>query len=86
MHVYRTALATRLSCHRAEFALLLAIYTRDEGGVIAFHGVEKWSSLQAYIVAHPELADQPAEHADLVGWPDSSLVWLGNTGIAVRWL
>lgn len=61
----------------------LAIYTRDTAGLIEFHGVQYWSS-PAQLLEHYFRDDEPAEQAEMLGWPDTRVTWHGSLGYAMR--
>jgi hypothetical protein len=61
----------------------LAIYTKDDGGIITFRGVEELDSPHQLIQdCHQD--DCEAEPTEMVGWPDAEVIWHGNTGYAIR--
>jgi hypothetical protein len=57
---------------------MIAIYTRDDAGLITYLGQQDWGS-RAQIIEHYYLTETP-EHERLLGWHHPSVSWHGNTG------
>lgn len=61
----------------------ISIYIRQESGTIEYRGVETWDSLDQFLSANWWLLDEKPVCSEMMGWPDASVWWYGNTGIAV---
>jgi hypothetical protein len=59
----------------------LIIYTRDQAGLITYHGATGWDNLQQ-LLEHYNLAEAAPEEECLVGWPHGAVTWYGHFGVA----
>lgn len=59
----------------------ITFYSRDDAGLLTRHVSSGWDS-EADFAEHFGLGDFEAERETLVGWPDASVEWHGNIGIA----
>ena len=53
---------------------MISIYTRDDQGLITYHGPKGWSSEGAFLLHH-ELDDVEPEYERLQGWPHTQVRW-----------
>lgn len=58
----------------------IAIYSRDDQGLVTYVGSHWWPSLQDLLVYYFREDDQP-EHDILVGWPHKYVTWYRGLGI-----
>lgn len=61
----------------------LAIYSRDESGLIRYLGVQHWESASQMLKFYGR-DDKTSEQESLVGWPDSAVTWHGDLGYAIQ--
>jgi hypothetical protein len=58
----------------------IVVYTKSERGVLSRNVVNGFDSVDDFR-AYYDLAGE-GDPEKLVGWPESKVVWYGNTGIA----
>lgn len=56
----------------------IAIYSRDEQGLITYQGEQAWDSRQQVIEYY--FLDAKGETEQVLGWPHNAITWHGNTG------
>ena len=58
----------------------IAIYTKDDQGLLAYHGEQQWDSLDQ-LLRHYSRDDETPQSEALSGWPHARVVWYGDLGI-----
>lgn len=56
----------------------IAIYTRDESGLITYRGEQGWDSREQVIEYY--CLSETAESEAMMGWPHASVSWHGSLG------
>ena len=57
----------------------IAIYSKDDAGIITYIGVKDWTSRQQ-VLDHYMRADETPHTETARGWPHPSITWHGNIG------
>lgn len=60
----------------------LAIYTRDEGGIVEGPRYQQWESKQQALEYYIR-DDEPLETEHVMGWPHKAIEWHGSIGFGV---
>lgn len=61
----------------------IAIYTRDESGLVGFKGTEDWNGVRQALEYYCR-DDETPETVKMMGWPHDSVTWYGDLGIGVE--
>lgn len=74
----------------AKECLVLAVYTRDDMGLIQFRGLEEWHSVEQFERRVSCIGKCEVRTEQMLGWPDDEVHWFigtscaGDTGYAIR--
>ena len=56
------------------------IYSRDDQGMIRYHGIQQWESLDQCLRDTYDHEFEP-ETEPVMGWPNEYITWFGNKGV-----